>query len=120
MTSTHPINQMKLLTSIAAAAAVIGASLITVTSAEANSRWKKIYPEGRNIIAYVKNVSRNGNIVSYENKMWNKTKKSMNHYVKQANCSTWSTRYFNDGRWSNWREALPNTVGGNMVSFVCR
>ena len=37
MTSTHPINQMKLFTSIAAAAAVIGTAFITVNPANAYS-----------------------------------------------------------------------------------
>ena len=112
---------MKLFKAIAATAAVITCCAGNPLPAEANSQWSKVYPLSQDYISYVKGIRRNGNIVSYRVKIYNKNTRESWAQETQANCGNWTTRYqYESGKWSNWNEMLPETAGGAEVSFVCR
>ncbi len=62
ITSSHPINQMKLFTSIAAASAVIGASFVATSSAEAKGNCTFKETSGKTIVQSAEVHGAMGNI----------------------------------------------------------
>ena len=104
---------MKLFSSIAAAA-VIGASFITATPAEARNGCVYMTStdteQGVTASYYAKVTSRSGNLVSFIGR-WS----DLGDRNRQVNCSTWQLR--NVG--AAWRDIMPRSIGETTARRVC-
>ena len=106
---THRINQMKLLNTIAAAV-VIGTPLITADSARASNGWIDAGTSIKGDTIYVRPLSRNGNLVTYERHLDGYKSKMV------ANCPAWQYRRATGSQWS---DVMPNLIGASAHRTVC-
>ncbi len=105
----NPINQMKLFTSIAAAAA-IGASFVAAAPVEAGNGWIHAGTSVKNNSIYVRPLSRNGNFVTYERSLSGDESRFI------ANCPAWQYKSL---KGSKWIDVMPNSIGAAAHRTVC-
>ena len=112
--------QMKIFTSIAAAAAVIGTSFITASPSFAGSRWIHV-ASSNDYNGYVSGIQRNGSIAAYQRQVVPKAR-GENSWTRtvQTNCKNWTLRAkYSDG-WGEWDDILPGTNAATELAAVCR
>ena len=109
MTLTIHIFQMKLFNAIAAAA-VIGASLIAATPAEARNGWEYVHQTSEGNPLYIKLMSRSGSIWSVKHR-----EPGYSDWVTKTDCSTYMYK-LNNGQ---WREIMPGSVGAFIYRKLC-
>ena len=100
---------MKLFNAIAAAA-VVGASFITAVPAEAGNGWIHAATSVKGDSIYVRPLSRNGNLVTYEETLSG----DKSRFV--ANCPAWQYKSLNGTR---WQDVMPNSIGAAAHRTVC-
>ncbi len=106
---THHTKQMKLFNAIAATA-VIGASIVTAAPAEAGNGWVHAATSVKGDSIYVRPLSRNGNLVTYE--------RTLSGYKSRfiANCPAWQYKSLNG---TQWQDVMPNSIGAAAHQTVC-
>ena len=104
------ITQMKLFTSIAAAAAVIGASFIAAHPAEARNGWVFITNQD-GATNYMRYVGRSGNIVTIQNKWSDSAQVTTWRY----NCNSWMKQQAG----GSWKPIYPGSVAETKALKVC-
>jgi hypothetical protein len=109
MTLTIHIFQMKLFNAIASAA-VIGTSFITAAPAEAGNGWIDAGTSRKGDTIYVRPLSRNGNLVTYEETFMGSKAK----YI--ANCPAWQYKRLTGNKWI---DVMPNSIGAAAHQTVC-
>ena len=107
---TLHINQMKLFNAIAAAA-VIGASLITATPAEASRNGWIYVTDQDGATNYMRYVGRSGNIVTVLSK-WSDDSRA---YTWKYNCSSWMKQIEGD----SWKPIYPGSVAETKAVKAC-
>lgn len=104
---------MKLFNAIATAA-VIGTSFIAPNPAEARNGWMSAgttgYPK---VTYYVKPLDNSGRYRRY----LGKASHVSGTFNEVADCHLWRTRMENS---SEWRDAMPGSVGEAQIEIVCR
>jgi hypothetical protein len=100
---------MKLFNAIAAAA-VIGSSLIVTAPAEAGNGWIDAGTSTKGDTMYVRPLSRNGNLVTYEENFNGSNGKFI------ANCPAWQYKRLNGNK---WHDVMPNSIGAAAHRTVC-
>ena len=103
--------EMNPLTSMTAAAAVIGASLIAVSRAEVRNEWMHYGNHDDGTSSHVKVISRNGHIVE----TIVRNSKDGDFYIA-ADCSRWMYKFRGDA----WTEVIPGSFGEIRQKLVCR
>ena len=106
------MNQMKLFKAIAAAA-VIGASLISATPAEARNGWVLIAESTKGRLLHEK-------LDSYAQNRYANVRVANNggSYPKTIDCVRWNVTFESDG--TGWSPILPGTVGEASAEYWCR
>ena len=102
---------MKLFNAIAAAA-VIGASFITATPAEARNGWREAACDYENDCLYMRKTSKTGNIVKFETKLT-----GSDVYDRTGNCYTWQVNQVGS---SNMKDVMPGTLIESALEMACR
>ena len=104
---------MKLFTSIAAAAAVIGASFIAAHPAEARNGWVLIAESAKGRLLHEK-------LDSYAQNRYANVRVANNggSYPKTIDCVRWNVTFESDG--TGWSPILPGTVGEASAEYWCR
>ena len=105
----NPHFQMKLFNAIASAA-VIGTSFITAAPAEAGNGWIDAGTSRKGDTIYVRPLSRNGNLVTYEETFMGSKAK----YI--ANCPAWQYKRLTGNKWI---DVMPNSIGAAAHQTVC-
>ena len=104
---------MKLFNAIATAA-VISASLVTASPAEARNGWVRIGCNHKGECEYAKVLKRNYPFVTFLNQG------SSGLFEKEADCGRYKFRFLNDdGSKSGWIPAMPGSIGEDMIRLVC-
>ncbi|WP_156097828.1 hypothetical protein [Synechococcus sp. KORDI-100] len=111
MTLTLTNFQMKLFTSIAAAAAVIGTSFIAANPAEARNGWMHYGTHYDNSSSYVKVLSRNG---AYANVLARNSKGG--DFYMTLDCSGWRWAF----KGEKFQDVMPGSYGENLQELVCQ
>lgn len=100
---------MKLFSAIAAAA-VVAASFVAASPAEAGNGWIHAGTSVKGESIYVRPLSRNGNFVTYEETLLG----NKSRYI--ANCPAWQYKSLNG---SQWQDVMPNSIGASAHRAVC-
>ena len=110
---THHMNQMKLFNAIAAAA-VIGASLISATPAEARNGWVYVGEDVDGDAHYAKVDSYAGKYVNLQVAV----QPRMTPYPMTIDCRKWSKTFRSDG--GGWSPIYPGTMAAKNANTFCR
>ena len=100
---------MKLFNAIAGAA-VVSTWFVAAAPAEAGNGWIHAGTSIKGDSIYVRPLSRNGNLVTYEETL------SGDKFRFIANCPAWQYKSLNGNR---WHDVMPNSIGASAHRTVC-